>query len=315
MFEAIISVLNKAERIGIFAHVNPDGDSMGSAYALKLALKGQGKEAEVYLLPHPDAMALSLMQGMEESGLKMEDCDLLVAVDCADSKRLGSYEAFVLSHPNTAAIDHHITHREYAGTTVVEDISSTCELMFTLFEEWKIPISKEIATNLYTGLVCDTGNFKYSCVKPPTFAVAGKLLTYGIDYARISKRVFNTKSRAYYTLMQKALDRLEFFEENKVCVLYLSEQDFLDAGIDESEATGIVTLPTGIEGVEVGIYIRRRDKSEYKVSLRSVEQVDVAVIAAELGGGGHVRAAGYSVYEGEPEEIIRKVLPEVQKQL
>ena len=315
MFEAIIPVLNDAERIGIFAHVNPDGDSMGSAYALKLALKGQGKEAEVYLSLRPDAMALPLVQGREATGLKPENCDLLVAVDCADSKRLGEYEDAFLNHPNTVAIDHHITHKQFAVRTVAEDISSTCELMWSLFEEWQISVTKEIATNLYIGLVCDTGNFKYSCISSKTFLVASELLCFDIDFAGISKRVFNTKSLAYYTLMRTALDRLEFYEEGKVCALYLSEQDFENAGIDESEATGIVTLPTGIEGVEVGIYIRQREKNEYKVSLRSAERVDVATIANELGGGGHVRAAGYSVCEGGPEEIIQRVLPEIQKQL
>lgn len=315
MFESIIPVLNQAKRIGIFAHVNPDGDSMGSAYALKLAFHTLGKEAEVYLLPHPDAMAVSLIKGMEQRGLKAKDCDLLVAVDCADSKRLGEHEEFFVQHPNTVAIDHHVTHKPYAKQTLAEDISSTCELMVTLFKEWGMVITKEIATNLYVGLVCDTGNFKYSCVSPKTFLAAADLIGTGIDYAGISKRVFNTKSREYYTLMQKALDRLEFFEDGKVCALYLSEQDFQDAGLDESEATGIVTLPTGIEGVEVGIYIRRRDEGEFKVSLRSVNRVDVAQIANELGGGGHVRAAGFSVFEGEPAEILDALLPKIQKQL
>lgn len=315
MFESMIPVLAKAERIGIFAHCNPDGDSMGSAYALKLALTAQKKQAEVYLLPHPDAMAYPLIHGREDSGLNKEDCDLLVAVDCADSKRLGEYERFFLSHGNTLAIDHHITHKSYAKVTVAEDVSSTAELIFDLLTEWQMPMNKEIAENLYIGLVCDTGNFKFSCVSAHTFAVAGALLGYDIAFARISKRIFSTKSRAYYRLMQTALERLEFFADGKVCSLFLSEQDFLDAGIDESEAGGIVTLPGGIEGVEVGIYIRRRDAGEYKVSLRSAEAVDVAAVAEVFGGGGHLRAAGYSVTDAEPSQITTDALTEIQKQL
>ena len=315
MFQTIISKLNKAENIGIFTHANPDGDAMGSAYSLKLVLKELGKEAEVYLLPNPDGMAYELILGKEITGLHKEDCDLLVALDCADSKRLDGYEEFFLAHPNTIAIDHHITHKHFAHATVVEDISSTCELMTILYAQMNYALSKEIAANLYTGMVCDTGNFKYSCTTPETLRRGADLIATGIDFAKISKRVFNTKPRSYYALMQTALNRLQFYQDGKVCALYLSEQDFQDAQIDESVATGIVTLPTGIEGVEVGIYLREREKGSYKVSLRSVEQVDVAAIAQTFGGGGHLRAAGYSVSDAAPEEIIAKAVSEIEKQL
>ena len=106
-----------------------------------------------------------------------------------------------------------------------------------------------------------------------------------------------------------------FLEEGQVCVLSLTEQDFADADLNESMATGIVTLPTGIEGVEVGVYIRRRSENEYKISLRSVERVDVAKIAESLGGGGHVRAAGFSAFDTTPEAIVATLLPKIKEQL
>lgn len=314
MFEAIIPLLKTAQRVGIFTHQNPDGDAMGSAASLKLALKGMGKQAEVFLLPNPDAMAYPLIAGLSPDGLNPKDCDLLVAVDCADSRRLGEFEDFFLSHPNTVAIDHHITHQPFAKQQAVADISSTCELMCVLYAKMELPLTKEIAANLYTGIVCDTGNFKYSCTSPDTLRRAADLMAVGIDFAAISKRVFNTKPPAYYTLMRTALDRLQFFEDGKVCALYLSQEDFEAAGIDESMATGIVTLPTGIEGVEVGIYLRKREENEYKISLRSVERIDVAAVASALGGGGHVRAAGYSIYDKEPDAIIAQALNEIKKQ-
>ena len=282
--------------------------------SLKLMLIGMGKQAEVYLLPNPDAMAYPLIAGLNNSGLSMEGCDLLVAVDCADSRRLGEFEDFFLSHPNTVAIDHHITHQQFANQQAVADISSTCELMCVLFAQMELPLTKEIAANLYTGMVCDTGNFKYSSTSPDTLHRAADLMAMGIDFAAISKRVFNTKPPAYYTLMRTALDRLQFFEDGKICALYLSQQDFEDAGIDESMATGIVTLPTGIEGVEVGIYLRKREENEYKVSLRSVERIDVAAVASTLGGGGHVRAAGYSAFNKDPDDIITEAVDEIKKQ-
>lgn len=119
----------------------------------------------------------------------------------------------------------------------------------------------------------------------------------------------------YYKLMRIALDRLELFEDGRVGVLYLSQADFEEAGLDEAHAVGIVTLPTSIAGVQAGVYIRGRSAGEYKVSLRSVGEVDVAAIATALGGGGHVRASGYSVFGAAVEEIVPTVLAEIRKQL
>ncbi len=315
MFEAIIPQLNQANKVGIFAHQSPDGDAMGSAYSLKLALLSMGKKAEVYLLPKPDTMAYPLIEGKEPTGLCKEDCDLLAAVDCADSQRLGDHEEFFLNHPNTLAIDHHITHQQFAGTAVVADISSTCELLCLLYEELGLTVTLPMATNLYTGLVCDTGNFKYSCVSPDTMRRAAELMELGVDFVHISKLVFNTKPRAYYALMQIALERLRFEAEGKICILALSQEDFDTAGLEENEAAGIVTLPIGIEGVEAGVYIRKRGEKEYKVSLRGSERIDVAVIAGQFGGGGHIRAAGYSVFDGDLETMISRVCREIEKQL
>lgn len=315
MFEAIIPQLKRAKKVGIFTHQNPDGDAMGSAASLKLVLEGMGKQAEVYLLPNPDAMAYPLIAGLASSGLSKEDCDLLVAVDCADSRRLGEYEDFFIAHLNTLAIDHHVTHQPFAKQQVVADISSTCELICHLYDALNVTLTKEMASNLYTGIICDTGNFRYSSTTPDTLRRAADLIALGIDFAFISKRVFHTKPPAYYSLMRTALERLQFLEDGKICALYLSQQDFEDAGIDESMATGIVTLPTSIEGVEVGIYIRRRDEAEYKVSLRSVSYVDVASIASALGGGGHLRAAGYSVFDKAPDAIIEQAFALIKEQL
>ena len=315
MYEEIISALTNAEKIGIFTHVNPDGDAMGSSYSLKLALRNIGKCAEVFLAPEPDAAPMSIVIGLEEKMLPIEQCDLLVALDCADSKRLGMYQDIFLNHPNTIAIDHHVTHQPYAKNWIMRDLSSTCELMTELYEEMGTEITRDIANNLYIGLSSDTGNFKYSCVTGDTLGAAAKLISTGIDFAAISKRLFDTKRREYYDLMKIALDRLEFYEDGKVCVLYLEQEDFVRSDIKESEATGIVTLPSSIECVMVGVYIRKRDDGECKVSLRSVDVIDVAKIAVKLGGGGHMRASGFSAFDKTAREITEMVIAEVKKQM
>ena len=315
MFETVISQLKSAERVGIFAHENPDGDAMGSAYSLKLALLGMGKYAEVFLSSNPDAAAYGLIRGKEASKLVLEDCDLFIAVDCAESSRLGQYEKVFLAHPNTGAIDHHITHRPFAKETVVQNISSCCELMAQLYEEMGTPVTVDMANDLYLGIVTDTGNFKYSSVTPDTLRRAAALMEQGADFSGITKIIFDTKSREYYRLMRIALERLKFYEDGRVCVLYLAMADFQEAGLAESEAGPIVSLPGTVLGVDIGIYIRERDENGYKISLRSSGNVDVARVALAFGGGGHVRASGYNVSGRTVSEIIEEVLIEIRKQL
>ncbi len=312
--KTIITRLSEAKKIGIFAHENPDGDALGSGYSLKLVLQGMGKEAEVFLAENPDVMPYSLVHGKASAGLAPADCDLLVAVDCAEVRRLAKYQEVFQNHPNTIAIDHHITHLPYAKAQLVKDVSSCSEIMAEIYREMGISLTKEIADNLYLGMVCDTGRFQHQGVTSKTLRTAADLLDMGVSYAEISKKVFNTKSREYYALMQKALNGLQYFEDGKVCVLYLSQEDFASAGIEESGAGGIVTLPGSIDGVEVGIYIRERGENAYKVSLRSEGIVNVAEVAKELGGGGHVCASGYSVENKTVEELVKEVLSVIKKQ-
>lgn len=315
MFQKISAMLMAAEAVGIFAHENPDGDAMGSAYSLKLALLAMGKRAEVFLAPHPDAAALALIRGREEENLALADCDLFVAVDCAESARLGAYEAAFLAHPNTAAIDHHVTHSSFAKETVVQDVSSCCEIMVQLYEAMQISIDVDIANNLYLGMVTDTGNFKYSSVTPDTLRRAATLMERGADFAGIAKWIFDTKTMAYYRLMRIALDRLTLYADGKVSVLYLTMADFAAAELAEAEASAIVSLPGTVRGAEVSVYIRQRENDCFKVSLRSAGKIDVAKIAMALGGGGHVCASGYSVCGAATvDEIVDAVLCEMKKQ-
>ncbi len=314
MFEKLIPLLLGAEKIGIFTHENPDGDAMGSAYSLKLAMLSIGKLAEVFLVPEPDRAAYKLIRDKKVE-LTVEECDLLVAVDCADVHRLGEYTELFLAHQNTAAIDHHITHVPFSKVTVVRDLSSCSELLEGLYQRMNMEITVDIANDLYLGMACDTGSFKYAGVTPDTMRAAARLMECGAEFSLISKKVFDTKTREYYQLMQTALERLKFYDNGKISALYLSKEDFKNAGIDESRAGGIVTIPSSISGVEVGIYIRDREDGEYKVSLRSGEMVDVATIAASFGGGGHVRASGYSVSGKQVSELIEDALAEIRKQL
>lgn len=176
---------------------------------------------------------------------------------------------------------------------MVIDAPATGEIIFDILKEWKIEISREIAGNLYMAISCDTGNFKFSSTTPKTHRVAAELIERGADFAKISRELFYKLSRGYLTLYKTALERLEFFADNRACLMFISDDDFQNAGLDENEGGDIVSVPSKIEGVEVGVYIRKRGDA-YKVSLRSNEYANVSKLALSFGGGGHMHAAGFS---------------------
>lgn len=315
MFEGIIEKLKKAEHIGIFTHINPDGDAMGSAYSLKAAAEEMGKSADVFYCGESEKCLLELVKGASASCEEMSGCDFLIALDCAASDRLGKWSEVFLKHKNTAAIDHHKTHIEFAGETVVGDVSSTCELMYDFYRELGIELSHLLTTNLYIGMATDTGNFKFSSVTGKTHRIAADLIDAGVDFAKISKRLFDTVSKEYLDIEMRAIKGMRYYLENRVAILRLEKQDFIDSGITETEASALVSLPVSIEGVEVGVYIRPRTDEGYKVSLRSVNVVDVSQIAASFGGGGHVRAAAYTVDFDKIDEGIACLVDKISEQM
>lgn len=294
MFKEVTEKIEKAQKIAIFNHINPDGDAHGSAFGLKLALLEMGKQAEVFLRDGDNqTKEYKLLKGAESSGLTIEECDLKIAVDCADDRRLGIFaEKFC---GETVAIDHHITHKKFAqSTVVVASAPATGEIIYDLVTELGVRLTYDIAYNLYMAIVCDTGNFKYSSTTPKTHLVAAELMKTGIDIADMTKRLFDTKTMEYLNMYKKGIEKLELYHGGEISLLAFSDVDFADAGISETDADGIVNLPNSVAGVEVGVYIRQRN-DEYKVSLRSNGNINVAEIALEFGGGGHERASGFSV--------------------
>ncbi|MBQ7959959.1 MAG: bifunctional oligoribonuclease/PAP phosphatase NrnA [Clostridia bacterium] len=311
--KSIVEKIKNAQKIAIFNHENPDGDALGSAFALKLILIALGKKAEVFLRQGDErTREYKLVKGTENNGLSVEECDLKVAVDCADIKRLGSMKEFFSG--NTAAIDHHMTHVEFAESTLLVDAPATGEIIFDLAEMLGVELTHDMAHNIYVAITCDTGSFKYSSTTPKTHVVAAKLLEKGVDIGYISKCVFDTKSFDYFRAYRKGIDSLELFENGKIAVLSITEEDFKELGVDETIIDGIVELPRSVEGAEVGAYIRQREDGAFKVSLRSNGDVDVAKAAVAFGGGGHIKASGFLLRK-ELEIVKEELVAEIKKQL
>ena len=207
-------------------------------------------------------------------------------------------------------IDHHSTNTMFGDLNYVSPDAPACaQILLVVFEYFKIEVTKDIGTCILTGIITDTGGFKYSGVTSETFEFVAWLLDKGINVSKIYRKVLQTKTRANFELNRIATNRLEFIEDGKVAFTYITKEDEESVNAESGDHEGIVETGRDIEGVEVSIFVRETDKG-CKVSMRSNEYVNVSDVCLLLGGGGHIRAAGATMQctiEQAKEKILRQI--------
>ena len=301
--------LKKHDNYIILTHASPDGDTLGSAYALYYGLNEIGKTACV-LCPDVIPKKYDYFAGKTDH-VKRENATV-VAVDVADSKLLGSLEQ-ELGDIVDINIDHHISNMRFAKNLYLDaDASATAEAIFELLNIMKVNINDVTAKALYTGIVTDTGCFKYSNVTAKTHIIASQLYDYNISAPDINKLMFDTKSRNLIELERMVLDTSEFHFGGKCMLLSVTADMQEKTGCSGTELEGIAVISRSVEGVEAGVTIKQTDDNEYKVSLRTYPPLDASRICKKLGGGGHKAAAGASV-TGTLDEAKDKVLTAVKE--
>lgn len=310
----IVEEINKANTIVILTHESPDGDAMGSSLAMYNALKKMGKNVDVIIPEY--SKTFTFLPGSED--IKDEGTqahyDLAIALDCADSKRMNGFVKYFEDARITISIDHHSMNPMFADFNYVNPVApATCQILVVVLEYLKVEITKDIGTCLLTGIITDTGGFKYPGVTAETFEFAAWLLNSGVNVSNIYKKVLQMKTRANYELSKLAMDRMEFLEDNKITFTYITLEDAKRFSAEEGSHEGIVEIGRDIEGVEVAIFLHEREDG-FKVSLRSNEYVNVADVCLMFGGGGHVRAAGCKI-SGTIEQIKNKLVNEIKKVL
>mgnify|MGYP002707360933 FL=1 len=209
--------------------------------------------------------------------------------------------------------DHHITNQNFGDVNYVNAVaSSTCQNLIIVLAAMEIAINKEMAECIYTGILTDTGGFRYN-TQSETFEFAAMLLETGIDISKIYRIVFDTTTEKRTRLLSRALDRLEILEDGKIAFTYITTQDVDELQNEDGDYENIVNYGRNISGVEVSIFAREKD-GRYKISLRANEYVDVSQIASKYAGGGHLRAAGLEM--AMPLEQVKQTLvEEIKKQL
>ena len=309
-FNTAVGLLKEKDNILILTHRNPDGDTLGSGFALLRALKDMGKRARLINAdPIPKKFSF-LYESITQDDFTE---DFVVSVDVAERKLLG--ESFALKYGDRVdlAIDHHETSRAFAKKTYCEsDSASCCEVIYLLIKAMGTPITKEIADCIYTGCSTDTGCFRYSNVTPRTLRIAAELIEAGADHSRINVRMFETRTMGDFMLHKMCLDTLSVFGGGKVALISVTKAMLSECGVDRSALDAVKPITRQIEGVEIGITLKEEREGVIGISVRTGENFDAAAICARFGGGGHVRAAGCEIKGSieEAKEKIRKYITE-----
>ncbi|HIU51338.1 MAG TPA: bifunctional oligoribonuclease/PAP phosphatase NrnA [Candidatus Merdicola faecigallinarum] len=310
----ITKAINEAETIAILTHESPDGDAMGSSLAMYNALKDMGKKPDIIIPEYP--RTFSFLPGADEilKEGKQKQYDLVISLDCADLKRLNGFANYFEDAKTTISIDHHRMNPMFADYNYVDPASpACCQILVVILEYLKVEITKDIGTCLLTGIITDTGGFKYPGVTAETFEFAAWLLTSGVNVSNIYKKVLQIKTRANYELSKLAMNRMEFLEDDRITFTYITLEDEKRFQAEEGSHEGIVEIGRDIEGVEVSIFLHEAEDG-FKVSLRSNEYINVSEVCFMFGGGGHMRAAGCKM-TGTIEQIKNKLVNEIKKEL
>ncbi len=310
--------LEGVSTVGISGHIRPDGDCVGSCLAVYnyIATYYPNINATVYLEPIPHSFDfLANSEKIKNPNTCVEGLDLFIALDCAAADRLGNSFVGFKGAKKTLCIDHHLSNLSFAVENfIIPDASSTCELVYGTMPEERI--TKEIAECLYTGIVTDTGVFQYSCTERSTMEVAGKLMELGIDYPAIVDRTFFEKTYNQNRIMGYALLNSRLFPEQK-CIAAVITRDVMDEfDVKPKHMDGIVSQLRVTKDVEVAIFLYELHDGTFKVSTRCKgDQVDLTKIATVYGGGGHRKAAGFSVPGEDPWAQVQRIVDWVGKEL
>lgn len=312
----ILEEIKKAESIVILAHETPDGDAIASSLAMKLALKQLGKNADVIIKEVPKIFDFLPDRNEIKEKSEIEHYDLAISLDCSDFKRLVGNEYFEKAK-KTIVIDHHGSNTMYGDFNFVNPVSpACCQILVGMLQYFNINIDKDLGICLLTGIITDTGGFKYSGVTTETFEFTAELLEKGVNVSSIYKRVLDTRTKANFELMKRVTDRMEFLEDGKVAFTYITNKDLEEVEAKIGDHEGLVEIGRDVEGVEVSIFIREKENEEnaYKVSMRSNDYVNVSDVCLMFSGGGHEKAAG-ALVQGDVEQVKQKIIKELKKVL
>lgn len=307
-------ILKDVKSVGITGHIRPDGDCTGSVLALYNYIVENMPETDVDLYLEQPGSEFYYLKNIDKIKNTPEDkkYDVFFVLDCSSLDRIEPFISCFNNASKTVCIDHHVSNTGFTDLSKIEpQASSACEVLYGTMDADKI--SRNVAECIYTGIIHDTGVFKYSCTSKKTMEIAGEMMEKGIDYSDIIDNTFYKKTYVQNQILGRALLESVLFYDEKCIFTTVTMDEMEFYGVTGRELGGIVEQLRLTDGVEVAIFLYQTGEEEYKVSLRSKKKIDVAAIATQFGGGGHVRAAGYTA-KGSVYQIINSIGELIEKQ-
>lgn len=309
--ESAAKMLLSKDKILILTHRSPDGDTIGSGYALAMALRKLGKNVKVDCTdPFPEKYSY-----FTDKLEKLEfDEEFVVSVDIADTKLLGE-KLSDYADKIDLCIDHHGSNTKYAKEYYVEaSAAAAAQVIAKLIRLMNVEFDKDIANAIYTGITTDTGCFRYTNVTAETHRIAADMIYCGAESGMINRLMFETKSRSRLEIERRVMDSIQFYLDGRCAIAYATIDMMKESGAVDSDMEGVSSLPRQIEGVMAGITLREKNNGKFKVSVRTTDELDASAICANFGGGGHKAAAGCMI-TGTLNEAIEQIIEVVRQAL
>ena len=309
----------------ILFHTRPDGDAVGSSFALKLLLEAAGSRAWCVCVNEVPQRLNFLSRGIQDSALPEAipsdfNAERILTVDTASPAQLGDlYGKF--GDRIDLMIDHHAKGEPYADCLVIPGVAAAGEIVFDISRQFlsdgvidRLPERLDFC--LYAAISSDTGCFKYSNVTPQTHIRSAELLKSGIDTARINQLLFDSKSMEVLAVEKAGFDTLKMFRDGKIAVVFFTYEMKQKLGVLDEHLETLIDVARSVEGVDVAVAIRQPGPDKvFRVSTRSSGSVDVSVVCAYFGGGGHVRASGCTVSADSIGHVADLVVGQIEKQM
>lgn len=317
--EKILEEFNKANRILVTGHVNPDGDCVGAGLALTLGLNKLNNKVEKefkktirFVLQDSPPKTTDFLEHFPiiekyENVQTKYKFDLAFVIDSGAYDRIGDVVNFIGEETRIINIDHHVSNNSYGYINYVNtNISSTAELVYDILKELGVEFDIDMGESVYTGLVNDTGNFSYTNVSPKTFRIAADLRELGVNNEKIVREFYDKKSFARLKMLGYAMSNFTFYEDKKLCFVYIPYKAFEENNAKKEDTEGVVEALRSYEKTEVALFLREEKNGLIKGSMRS-NGTDVNKIACLFGGGGHIKAAGFTS-DKKYDVILKEVL-------
>lgn len=301
VLERIREAIHARDRFVVSSHARPDGDSIGSQMAMAYALRALGKEVVVV---NRDPAPAPLLAFPGVSSIRVAEAvtgafDAALVMECSDLARTGVQgldRYFILN------IDHHPGNAAYGAINWFDGDAAACaEMVFDIVRVLGVPLSPEIATHIYVGIVTDTGSFHYSNISARTFDICRQLVEAGVEPPRVARSIFDSNTLGRLKLFGSVLSSVELEDQGRLAVVCVDRAMATAAGGTYEDTEGLINLPLTVKEIQAVVFFKEMETHEYRVSMRSKGDIDVNAVAKRYGGGGHKNASGCTVHGGYAE--------------